>query len=131
MSRLLQRIENYNKAFILYSSMHCAYSKLNNDMSKLALIQSYEVVIELGWKILKDYLSDNGIKVSTPIDTIKEAYSFETGINGQVWIDMIKDRNISSHEYNIDKVDIIVEKINTIYYEELMNFKNLLEKING
>lgn len=44
---------------------------------------------------------------------------------------MIKDRNISSLEYNMDNVDIIVEKINTIYYDELLNFKNWLEKING
>lgn len=47
MSRIAERIENYNRAFILYSSMHNAYTKEKSDMAKLALIQSYEVVIEI------------------------------------------------------------------------------------
>ena len=124
MSRILERIENYNRAFTLYSSMHCEYTNVHSDMSRLALTQSYEIVIELGWKVLKDYLNDNGIRVSSPLDTVKEAFSFDIDINGQIWIDMIKDRNISSHEYNMDKLDIIVEKINTTYYEELLKFRN-------
>lgn len=47
--------------------------------------------------------------------------------NGQIWIDMAKDRNSSSLEYNMDKVNIILEKISTDYYQELKRFNKQLK----
>ena len=44
---------------------------------------------------------------------------------------MLKDRNISSHEYNMDKVNIILDKISTIYFEELKVFSKWLGEIDG
>lgn len=57
MSRLSERIENYNKAYSFFTDACEAY---NNDktviLSHFALIQTYEVCFELAWKVLKDYL---------------------------------------------------------------------------
>lgn len=36
---------------------------------------------------------------------------------------MLKDRNATSHEYNTDKVNEALEKISTVYFEELNRFK--------
>ncbi len=43
---------------------------------------------------------------------------------------MAKDRNASSHEYNEKKVEEIIEKIGSIYYEELTRFHFWLGEIN-
>ena len=132
MSRLSERIENFNKAFNLFEEMQKNYTAdKNNDSNKLALVQSFEIVCELGWKVLKDYLYVNGIDVHLPVEVIKEAFQKEVIKDGQVWIDMIKSRNASSHEYNIDKVNIILEDISTKYYIELLSFRKMLEDING
>lgn len=132
MSRLSERIENFNKAFKLFEEMQKNYVlNKDNDSNRLALIQSFEIVCELGWKVLKDYLFVNGIEVHLPVEVIKEAFQKEVIKDGQVWIDMIKSRNASSHEYNIDKVNVILEDISTRYYTELSSFKKMLEEING
>ena len=132
MSRLSERIENFNKAFDLYQEVRNEYKKdKNNNTFRLALAQGFEIVCELSWKVLKDYLYENGIKVQFPKEAIKEAFNKEVISNGQVWIDMIEDRNSTSHEYNIEKVDIVLEKVSTIYYEELLAFRNWLRGING
>ncbi len=132
MSRLSERIENFNKAFNLFEEMQKNYTAdKNNDSNRLALVQSFEIVCELGWKVLKDYLYVNGIDVHLPVEVIKEAFQKEVIKDGQVWIDMIKSRNASSHEYNIDKVNIILEDISTKYYIELLSFRKMLEDING
>ena len=124
MSRLQERIENFNKAYDLFVIVAENYRKTpQNDINKLALTQSFEIVFELGWKILKDYLKTKDIEVFTPRDTIKEAFNTEILKNAQIWIDMAQDRNASSHEYNQDKVDKILEKVSSVYYEELKNFK--------
>lgn len=132
MSRLSERIENFNKAFNLFEEMQKNYTAdKNNDSNRLALVQSFEIVCELGWKVLKDYLYVNGIDVHLPVEVIKEAFQKEVIKDGQVWIDMIKSRNALSHEYNIDKVNIILEDISTKYYIELLSFRKMLEDING
>lgn len=130
MSRLQERIENFNKAFDLYEQAHNAYcSDKANKIYHLALIQSFEIVFELGWKCLKDYLSEKGINAYTPRDVIKEAFSANILPQAQIWIDMMGDRNLSSHEYNEDSVLLIIEQIGSIYFEELFRFNKWLEEV--
>lgn len=131
MSRLTERIENFNRAFKLFELACNAFKQdATNDINKLALMQGFEIVIELGWKILKDYLQVKGIKALTPNDAIKEAFSAEIISDGQIWVNMVKDRNTSSHEYNADKVDEILVKISSKYYIELKNFSKQIEGFN-
>ena len=85
---------------------------------------------ELGWKVLKDYLNINGISVQLPRQVIKEAFNKEVIQNGQIWIDMLKDRNATSHEYNMDKVDKVLEKISTEYFEELCRFREQIKEFD-
>ena len=43
---------------------------------------------------------------------------------------MINARNSTSHEYNIDKVNVIIKNISSNYYEELQLFNKEIEKFN-
>ena len=94
-------------------------------------MQAFEIVYELGWKVIKDFLKTKDIETFTPRDTIKEAFAANILPSAQIWIDMAKDRNASSHEYNQDKVNMILENISTTYFYELKRFKENLETFNG
>ena len=123
-TRLTERIENFNNAFLLLKKSNEKYvTDKTDDIYKLALIQSFEITFELGWKVLKDYLFSKDIEVFTPRDVIKSAFSSEILPSAQIWIDMAKDRNASSHEYNQDKVNKILERISGEYFEELCRFQ--------
>lgn len=131
MSRLTERIENFNRAYLLFEKALAQYLQNNNDdVNCMALVQGFEIVYELGWKVLKDYLSQNGIEVFTPKEVIKESFNINILPTAQVWIDMIKDRNTCSHEYRAEKIIAILDKISTIYAEELKRFSVFVEKIN-
>lgn len=131
MSRLSERIENFNRAFGLYEQAHSEYVlDKQNKITQLALVQAFEIVFELGWKCLKDYLNNKDIKAFTPRDVIKSAFSAEILPNAQVWIDMAKDRNISSHEYNEKKVEAIIERVGTVYFDEISSFNSWLGAFN-
>jgi len=124
MSRLSQRIENFNKASDLFFKVQERFMLAPlDDVNKLALTQCFEMVFELAWKVLKDYLSQKGIEVFTPKDVIKEAFGANILPDGQIWIDMNIARNASSHEYNMEKVDEILKNISTLYSLELRRFK--------
>lgn len=131
MSRINERIENFNRVFELFQNTVTLYKEDSlNMVFHMALVQSFEVCFELGWKILKDYLNINGINTQLPKQVIKEAFNKEVIQNGQIWIDMLKDRNATSHEYNMDKVDKVLEKISTEYFEELTRFKEQIKDFN-
>ena len=51
---------------------------------------------------------------------------FHTIKNGQIWIDMLETRNCTSHEYDMDKVDRMLENVAYKYFDELTLF---VEKI--
>ena len=96
----------------------------------MALVQGFEIVFELGWKCLKDYLASKNIEEYTPKDVIKAAFKSNILPAAQIWIDMAKDRNVSSHEYNEKKGAIILDRIGSIYFEELTRFYSWLGEIN-
>lgn len=130
MSRLTERIENFNRAFDIYLQAVNAYNnERNNILTHLALVQSFEIVFELGWKVLKDFLATKDIQVYTPRDVIKEAFNVNILPQAQIWIDMAQDRNSSSHEYNMDKVSLILERISDVYCEELVRFQKNLKDL--
>ena len=82
-----------------------------------AAIQRFEFTYELGWKLLRAYLSYNGIEeVNTPREAFKEA--FATGLidDGELWIEMIKDRNLTSHTYNETVAISIYNRVKERYF---------------
>ena len=132
MSRLQERIESFNRAFEILSEAVNAYKNNSmNILTHMALIQSFEVCFELAWKVLKDYLDENGVKVYLPKEVIKEAFSFEVISNGQLWIDMLNARNSTSHEYNLDKVNSILMNISGEYFQELLQFKDYIKEFHA
>ncbi len=131
MSGLTERIENFNRAFNIYEkAVKANISAPDNELFQMSVVQSFEICFELSWKVLKDFLAQNGINVYLPRDVIKTAFVNEVIKNGQVWIDMMNARNATSQEYNSDKINQIIKNISTIYYEELCSFKDGLKNIN-
>lgn len=129
LSRLSERIENFNRAFEIYKDAVEEFD-INKILTHMALVQTFEVCFELAWKCLKDYMAENGIVVNYPKEVIKEAFNKETIKNGQLWIDMLKVRNSTSYEYNMDKVNKYLSDMRTVFYDELTRFHSWLGEIN-
>jgi nucleotidyltransferase substrate binding protein (TIGR01987 family) len=128
MSRINQRLVNFKNALLLLQKSINSYnSDKNNEVFHLAVIQSFEIVFELSWKLMKDYLFLQGIELYTPREVIKESFSINFLEDGQLWIDMLADRNASSHEYSNEKIFIILEKISNIYFSEFKKLEKLVE----
>lgn len=103
-----------------------------DDIIKEGLIQRFEYTHELAWNVMKDFLENAG---NTDIFGSKDATrkAFETGLitNGEVWMDMIKSRNKTSHTYNEETADDIFMKIIHEYYQEFKQFKDRMEELRN
>lgn len=82
-------------------------------------IQRYEFTFELAWKTLKAILTYNGLEAATPRAAIKEAYKAGIITGGEEWIDMLEDRNKTSHIYDETQAMAIYRKIKNKHYKAL------------
>jgi nucleotidyltransferase substrate binding protein (TIGR01987 family) len=58
---------------------------------------------KLGWKTLKDLLAYEGIDAPLPRQVIREAFAANLVRDGQIWIDMLEQRNLMAHTYDITR----------------------------
>lgn len=87
-------------------------------------IQRFEFTYELAWKLAKAILNYNGIEADNPRMVLKEAFKAKIIKDGTAWIDMLEDRNKTSHIYDEKQALIIYKKIK----EKHINMLGELEK---
>ena len=124
-SRWRQRFSNFNKAFVQLTKF-IDRDSLNN-LEEQGLIQSFEYNHELAWKTQKDFLESRGVsELFGSRDVVREAFKLGLITKGDVWLEMINDRNLTSHTYNEATTQKIISHIVQDYYVE---FKLLIEKL--
>jgi nucleotidyltransferase substrate binding protein (TIGR01987 family) len=100
--RWKQRYENFSRAFgLLDEALKNGPGSLNQ-LEREGVIQRFEYTFELAWKTVKDYLENAGVvfEEATPRKVLKSAYASGFLSEGQVWIDMLDQRNLLSHTYD-------------------------------
>ena len=111
------------------SAVELAASRELTDLEKQGVIQGFEFTFEMAWNVMKDYLEEQGI---TGIIGSKNAirHAFNKGIveDGQIWMDMIKDRNLAAHVYDEKTAEDLFAAIINTYYNQ---FNVLMEKMNS
>ena len=70
-------------------------------MIGIAVIKAYEFSFELSWKTLKDLLSHEGIDALLPREVLRQAFATGLVDDGQLWIDMLEQRNLMAHTYDL------------------------------
>jgi len=120
-----QRLQSFRKAFVsLSEGARLASERELWPLEKQGLIHAFEFTHELAWNVLKDYLESQGIQgVVGSKGATRE--SFKNGLitDGEVWMDMIKSRNQTSHTYNEKTANEITEAILTRYCAQFSQFQ--------
>ncbi len=138
MGKLENRYENYKKAVArLKETLEAFHLQLTPPHTEInlenilrdSLIQRFEFCYELAWKTLKELLIEEGIEVrGTPKAVFKLAYQYEYIHHQDIWLKMIQDRNLASHEYNEDYIADVAKRIQTQYYQEFTNLQITFEE---
>jgi nucleotidyltransferase substrate binding protein (TIGR01987 family) len=80
----------------------------------------------MAWKALKRYLDYLGIEAKAPRNVFKEAFSQGIIIDENVWLDMIEQRNLTSHIYDEFQIQDILNK-KEYYKKAFIELKTKLE----
>ncbi|MGZ3770436.1 MAG: nucleotidyltransferase substrate binding protein [Bdellovibrio sp.] len=125
-----QRFSNFISAFEqLQQAVELASTRPLSKLEKQGLIQAFEFTHELAWNVLKDYFSDQGNNsITGSKDAAREAFNRGLILDGTVWMEMIKSRNLTSHTYNEKVAEDIVMKITNNYFKAFEEFKQIMKE---
>ena len=97
----------------------------SNPLAIDGTIQRFEFVFELMWKALKRALEGEGMICQTARETLKTAYQIDWIGPEELWLQMLDDRNMTSHTYDQPTANQIYTNIQT-YHPEILKLAQFL-----
>jgi nucleotidyltransferase substrate binding protein (TIGR01987 family) len=87
-----------------------------NERERQGLIKAFEYCFELGWNTLRDLLLTEGnAGLIGSRDTLRLAFRMGLIDDGEGWLAMVQDRNLTSHTYNRSTAEQVCEQVAARY----------------
>lgn len=127
--RWQQRFDNFDRAFALLGEVCERGVDSLSQLEKEGAIQRFEVVFELAWKTVKDFLEESGVIIEpvTPRNVIKLAFAAKLLNNAQVWIDMMEHRNLLSHTYDEAVFEAVLKVVEETYFSAFIELHRFFQ----
>ena len=127
MELLSNKVENLRKAVERLSEGILELQANQSSIVRDGIIQRFEFTTELAWKAAREYLMDQGfVDINSPKSVMKEAFSYGLITDDKIWVQLLNDRNLTSHIYKEEIADEICERIIKTYFQE---FKALSKRL--
>lgn len=107
---------------------------LENEFIISGIFDKFSIQFELGWKVLKELLIYEGNKASitgSPRGIIKEAYAVYPFFEGDIWLNMLKDRNDMTHIYDGNAAKELMSRILREYIPQFLKLEDELVRCYG
>ena len=121
---------NLKKSYLRLKEVSDMYDG-KNDIIRDSLIQRFEFTYELTHKTLKEFMKYLGVTLenSFPRTIYKKAYVNNLISDDSVWINLLEDRNCTSHIYNENLASEVAERIVKDYVPAIEELVRKLEKL--
>ena len=127
MKKSSSKLRNFTKAVAKLKEGLNQYDN-TNELQRDGIIQRFEFSFELAWKTLKEIFEEEGlIGLNSPKMVLKEAFSAGLISEDKIWLNMLMDRNTTSHVYDEGTAIEICKNIEEKYIDAL---EKLIEKID-
>ena len=124
--RWRQRFANYRRALEQLESFFDPPPR--NAREQQGLIKAFEYSFELGWNSLRDLMQARGVSnLIGSRDTLRQAFQLGLIEDGEGWMQMVQDRNLTSHTYNQARAEQIAAHIQERY---LYCFRTLRQRLS-
>jgi nucleotidyltransferase substrate binding protein (TIGR01987 family) len=103
---------------------------LDNVFIQGGIIDKFYIQFELSWKLLKELLRYEGIPESasgSPREILKAAYACYDFIDEKIWLDMLRDRNDTTHIYDSQKAQRLVKNVLDTYIPVFQELRKHIE----
>ena len=128
--RWRQRFQNFEKAFEALQRRIDEYEQHPNvEAYQMALVSSFIIMYELSWKVLRDYLQNEGVDVSSSAKNVfRNAFQNELIFKIEPWMESIVKRNDTVHAYHEDTLRKVIQFITETFYPVVRDLYFQLKK---
>ncbi|MCL2688696.1 MAG: nucleotidyltransferase substrate binding protein [Chitinispirillia bacterium] len=128
--RWIQRFDNYTTVLQHLENFVAIEEERPLSLAEeFAILKVFELVFETAWNLLKDYLIEQGyVQMHGSRDAIRSAFRVGIIDNGEIWFDMIKNRNTTAHAYDEETAQEVTFVVSNEYMEEFRKLKAKFEK---
>ena len=129
-----QKLSNYQKALHRLAEVVNVMSvRQLNDFEADGLIQRFEFTFELAWKLMKSYAEYQGVdkEITGSRDAIRWAFDSNLIVHSDIWMEMIKRRNDTSHTYDEDTAAEVVIRVKDVYFQEFVSFLDKMRALSS
>lgn len=101
-----------------------------NSFENDSLIKRFEFSYEMAWKLMMSYEKENGItELIGSKDVVRKAFAMSLIDNGEAWMEMIDDRNKTSHLYDEEMAGDVIDDIVYTYYPLFLELQTKMDGI--
>ena len=129
-----QKLISYRKALSrLAEVVNVMKVRQLNDFEADGLIQRFEFTFELAWKLMKSYAEYQGTdkEITGSRDAIRWAFENKLIEYSDVWMEMIKRRNDTSHNYDEDTAADVVLRVKDAYLQAFVDFYDKMKTLSS
>lgn len=128
--------EKFYRRFLSFKNSLAALAEAKDrDMSDSFVISGtgakFSIAFDLAWKVMKDiiiqYYQVVDFPKGSPREVLRKAFEFEL-IDDEVWMEMLRNRNDLTHDYDGEVVESICQKIVDCYIDKFYEFSHKAEK---
>lgn len=135
--RWVQRLDSFNRAL---TRLEEGFEELTEEaiydnhlsLAEEGIIQRFEFTYELALNLLADYIQFTGDeRPQGKKETIRTAFKLNLITDGDTWMEMIKDRNSTSHQYDEQVAIGVLISVYSIYLDAFSDLRSVMtEKWN-
>tara|TARA_R110001583_G_scaffold73737_1_gene205022 strand:- start:2675 stop:3094 length:420 start_codon:yes stop_codon:yes gene_type:complete len=125
-----QRLANFDLALAeLTDAIQILESRPLTKLEEQGLIQTFEYNYELAWNTIKDfYEAQAEVSIQGSRDAIRLAFQRGLIENGELWMEMIKSRVLTSHTYSRSIAAKVALQISEGFYPAFIELNEQLHK---
>jgi nucleotidyltransferase substrate binding protein (TIGR01987 family) len=131
--RWQQRLANFDLALAeLTDAIEILESRPLTKLEEQGLIQAFEYNYELAWNTIKDFYAAQGeVNIQGSRDAIRLAFQRDLIDDGELWMEMIKSRVLTSHTYSRETAAKVAFQISTDFYPAFVKLNKHLHSIKS
>lgn len=116
------------------NSLHALAEARERDMNDSFVLSGtgakFSITFDLAWKVMKDiiiqYYEVVDFPKGSPREVLRKAYEFRL-IHDDVWLEMLRNRNELSHDYDGEIIKAVCAKIVGCYVDRFYEFGELVK----
>lgn len=96
----------------------------DDEFNRAAIVQYFNVLFELSWQLMREYLLEQGMELYTPAEVIYEAHKGGLIPDSSIYMDMLYDRNRSNKIFKQELSLTLCDNIRKEYFYEFNNLRD-------